>query len=151
MTSSKETLTPVLLVQAATRLCALPLASVVEIMRPLPLRAFAGAPEFVSGMAVVRGASVPVVDLCCLLGSERAEGQRWIALEYQGASAVLWADRVLGVRALDTSRLTRAPRLLGEANSRVQLLGNLDGELLVLLDTGRLLPAGAWPEAEPKT
>jgi purine-binding chemotaxis protein CheW len=40
---------------------ALPLEQAVEVMRPLPIVPLAGAPEFVLGLAVVRGAPTPVV------------------------------------------------------------------------------------------
>ncbi|MFL5302954.1 MAG: chemotaxis protein CheW, partial [Anaeromyxobacteraceae bacterium] len=56
----------VLLVRAGSRLCALPLACVVETLRPLHTSPLAGTPACVSGVAVVRGAPTPVVDLDAL-------------------------------------------------------------------------------------
>lgn len=52
-----------LLVRFAAHTCALDLAQVVEIMRPLPIERVAGAPDLVRGLAVIRGVPVPVVGL----------------------------------------------------------------------------------------
>ena len=62
------------------RLCALPLWHVTETMRPLPIEVVAGTPHFVLGLAVIRGAPVPVVDAARLLGEADAPSGRWIAL-----------------------------------------------------------------------
>jgi purine-binding chemotaxis protein CheW len=37
------------------RMCAVPLANIIETMRPLPTEAISGAPSFVLGVAIVRG------------------------------------------------------------------------------------------------
>ena len=50
--------------------CALPLASVIETLRSPPVTAIGGAPEWVQGVAVIRGATVVIVDLGILLGIE---------------------------------------------------------------------------------
>lgn len=39
-------------------------------MRPLPVAAVAGAPDFVAGVAIIRGDAVPVVDAARLLTGE---------------------------------------------------------------------------------
>lgn len=56
-----------LICRVRTWLCALPLAHVVETLRPLPVRGLAGAPSFVLGLALLRGQAVPVVDAAQLL------------------------------------------------------------------------------------
>ncbi|HZE91839.1 MAG TPA: chemotaxis protein CheW, partial [Rhizobacter sp.] len=62
------------------RLCALPLSHVVETMRPLPTETIAGAPDFVCGLAVIRGAPVPVVDLARLLGATDTQARRFVTV-----------------------------------------------------------------------
>ena len=47
---------------------ALPAAQVVETMRPLGTDSVPEMPPFVLGLAIVRGAAVPVVDVGTLLG-----------------------------------------------------------------------------------
>src|SRR6478672_7770726 len=66
--AAKTTSTRVLLVAAGTRICALPLGSVVETMRLLPILPAPGAPEAVRGISMLRGAPAPIVDLAALLG-----------------------------------------------------------------------------------
>jgi purine-binding chemotaxis protein CheW len=57
-----------LLTRVGGRLCAVPLAHTVETMRLLPVSPLGDAPPFVRGLAIIRGAAVPVVDLGALLG-----------------------------------------------------------------------------------
>ena len=66
---------PALLVRAAGRLCAVPIAHVVEVMRALPVEPIPGAPSFVPGLAIIRGAPMPVVDLGLLTGGRSASGR----------------------------------------------------------------------------
>src|SRR5688572_15607941 len=61
-----------LICRVSTRVCALPLDAVVETMRPLVVEPVAGAPGFVSGLSIVRGEPIPVVDAARLLGTEVA-------------------------------------------------------------------------------
>src|ERR1700730_14811499 len=58
----------ILIVRAGDLLCALPLASVVETLRCPPITAISGTPECLRGLAVIRGATVVIVDLRILLG-----------------------------------------------------------------------------------
>jgi len=133
-----------LLVRAGDRLCAVPVAHVVEVMRPLPIAPMTGAPSFVPGLAVVRGAVVPVVDLGRLLGGRAARG-RFVSLRLGGRHAVLAVDAVVGVRALDGWLLDELPPLLRHADGDLAAaVGVLDSELLVVLRAGRLVPEEIW-------
>src|ERR1700704_3300860 len=51
-----------LLCRAGMHLCAMPLAHVIATMRVLPIEAVSGAPSYVRGLCVIRGAPVAVVD-----------------------------------------------------------------------------------------
>jgi purine-binding chemotaxis protein CheW len=62
-----------ILLQASSRICAIPLTHVVETMRPLPVRGFSGSPEFVAGIAIIRGRATAVVDLGKLLGERGSD------------------------------------------------------------------------------
>ena len=67
-----ESSLPVLAMRAGDRVCAVPLAHVSEVMRPLPIEPLAGAPPFVPGLAIVRGKATPVVDLTAVLADGAA-------------------------------------------------------------------------------
>jgi purine-binding chemotaxis protein CheW len=140
-----------LVFRIAGRLCALPLAQVVEIMRPLPVRRLDGAPGFVLGAAMVRGLPTPVVSGARLLGGDDAPaaGARWIGVAAGPRRVVLEVDDVPGIRAVaaDTGMVAQ-PLLEGVAPDRVATLGRLDGELLSTLRAARLVPERDWPAIE---
>lgn len=131
-----------------TRLIGLPLAQVIETMRPLPTEVVAGAPHFVRGLAMIRGAPVPVVDAARLLGVQDAPSERFVTLAVGLRRVALAVGSVLGVRAVAAESLHRLPPLLQDASADVvSAIGRLDAELLLVLNGARLLPDEAWPGA----
>ena len=140
-----------LLVRAGGRVCALPLAAVVETMRPLRVEPLAGAPDFVLGLAIVRGAPVPVVDLGACLSGERGPAglTRFVTLRLGERRVSVALEAVIGVRSLDRAALEGAPALLGDGRSgAIAAIGRLDRELLLVLDAARILPPAAWDAVE---
>lgn len=134
-----------LVFRSAGSLCALPLAQVIETMRPLPVQRIEGTPDFVLGAAIVRGLPTPVVSLARLADGGTVAGLRWISVAAGPRRVVLEVDDVLGVRALALDDGTpRQPLLEGAEPERVTTLGRLDGQLLRLLQAARLVPAQAW-------
>ncbi len=130
-----------LLVRAGARVCALPVESVLETMRPLPVATLPGAPSFVRGVAIVRGEPVPVVDLDAFLGSA-APGPvaRFVTVRAGPRVVALAVHGVLGVEALTISS-ANAPPLLACANAAaVEALASRDGDLLVVLSAARIVP-----------
>ena len=133
--------------RVGARLCALPLEQVVETMRPLATSPVAGAPAFVSGVAIIRGAPVPVIDAAALLGGggARAEAGRLVTVRVGPRHVALAVDAVLGVRDLSGASLAGLPSLLSDARAGgVASLGALDDGLLVFLDGARLVPESVW-------
>ena len=127
-------------------LCALPIEHVIEIMRPLPTERLGDAPEGVRGVAIVRGAPLPVVDVARLLGGEMPESEappataRFVAVRAGARTAVLAVDEVFGVRSLHPDAAHALPHVLRGATEAVGALGALDARLLVVLDAMRLVP-----------
>ncbi|MBI2393388.1 MAG: chemotaxis protein CheW [Deltaproteobacteria bacterium] len=131
---------PVLLVRAGGLRVALRATDVIETFRPLPVEPIAGAPAFVRGLVVVRGAAAPLVALGTLLGGRGGEGARFVAIRAGELRAVLEVDEVIGVRHLDDEGLAGAPPLLGAAVSAfVDTLGTHDGQLLAVLAAARVI------------
>jgi purine-binding chemotaxis protein CheW len=133
---------PFLSVLAGGQRAGLPLASVREIMRPLPIAGVAGAPHFVLGLSVVRGVSLPVVNLGALLGEARVQTDfgRFVRLEFETRSVALAVERVNGVVELDPQALSGMPPLLSRAaNELVDMLALHDSALLLVLKTARLV------------
>lgn len=138
----EEARKPLLSVHAGGHRAALPLASVREIMRPLPITSIAGAPAFVLGLSLIRGVSVAVVDLGVLLGetSVRTPFTRFVRLELGTRSVALAVQAVTGVIEVAPASLAAMPPLLSRAASTlVDTLALHDSELLLVLETARLV------------
>lgn len=135
-----------LIVGFGDRICALPLSLVIETMRPVQVDPVAGAPSFVSGVAVIRGIPTPVVDLGAILGAPDQLTARFVTVHAGHRQVALSLSAVLGVRNLDTFNVTRdlPPLLRGAAKDAVEMIGSLDGELLMVLRAGWELPDEVW-------
>lgn len=144
-----------LLCRARDTWCALPLSNVVEIMRPLPIEAVSGAPRFVSGVAIVRGAPTPVIDCGALLspdadGPRPALHKRWAALRCDQRNAVLAFEEIAGVRSLRVQAGELPPLLASAASDAIEAITTLDAALLLVLRSARLVPEVAWQALEPE-
>jgi purine-binding chemotaxis protein CheW len=138
--------TLMLLFRARGLLCALPIEQLVETMRPLPVDPFPAGPSFVLGIARIRGNPVPVVDLGALLGSpEPPHPTRFLTLRLERRTVALAVEEVAGVRGLAVETLSGLPPLLAQADRQVvAAVGTLDAELLLSLESTRIVPAGVW-------
>jgi purine-binding chemotaxis protein CheW len=131
--------------RVGSRLCALPLDHVTETMRPLPCEPFAGAPEFVRGVSMIRGTAVPVVDAGLLLGTEPGSATRLVSISVDGRTIGLAVDAVIGVREIAEDALHHlSPLLEGACGGTIIALGALDSELLVVLRESRIVPDSVW-------
>jgi purine-binding chemotaxis protein CheW len=139
-----------LLCQVGSLICALPLQHISETMRPLPLEPLNGMPSYVDGLSIVRGAPVPVVDLARLLGNDSAARRtRLVVVKVRERRVALSVERVIGVSTLDTVASAALPPLLGSARADfVSAVGSLDAHLLVVLESGRILPESTWARVE---
>ena len=137
-----ETSTRALLVRVATHACALRLSNVVEIMRPLPVEALAGAPEMVYGLSVIRGVPVPVVALAALFNVGDRPAKRLVVVRTGDKQVALAVDAVLGVGEFSVAALSAMPPLLRDAAAGVvETIGALDSELLFVLNTASIVPS----------
>jgi len=127
----------------------LPLEHVVETMRPLPVEIVGGAPEFVSGLSIIRGVPLPVVDTGSLLGAGKSRPSRFVTVKAGNRLVVLAFDAVLGLRAIPPDSLQELPPLLGDARAElITAIGAIDAELLLVLQTTRVVPESIWAALE---
>lgn len=136
----------VLLCRASSWMCALPVSSVEETMRPLPVVPLSGAPPFVLGVSVIRAMPVPVVDAARLLGgvAERAP-TRFVTLRVGERRVALAVHAVDGIVALAAASIGEMPPLLSHAGPDfVDAIGTLDRALLVVLESVHLVPESVW-------
>jgi len=130
-----------LLCRAGMHLCAMPIAYVVEIMRVLPIDAISGAPCYVRGLCIIRGAPVPVVDAGLLLGDEPTPSGRLIAIRAGSRTIALAVERVEGIREIGPEAFIALPPLLGDAaTAAIAAIGTLDAQLLLFLRATRIVP-----------
>jgi purine-binding chemotaxis protein CheW len=125
---------------------ALPIAGVVEIMRPLPIALLDGAPSFVRGVSIIRGVPTPVVDAAALLGAPAGKGaERFVSLRAGDHRVALAVERIVGVRDLPEAELRALPALLARARSEVvSAMGTLDSQLVLVLQAARIVPESVW-------
>jgi purine-binding chemotaxis protein CheW len=130
-----------LLCRARTRLCAVPLEHVVEIMPVLPIEALSGAPPFVRGLSIIRGSPVPVIDLGLLFSQQASRSERLVTITIGGRTIALSVEGVLGVRSMAPAALGDMPSLLRDAaGEAVAAIGTLDAEILLFLRGARIVP-----------
>jgi purine-binding chemotaxis protein CheW len=130
-----------LLCRVDTRLCALPLESVIETTRPLPVEPVVGTPDFVLGLSIIRGSAVPIVDAGRLLKGKGSSPTRFVMLRVGERRVGLAVDSVLGIRPLDSVALQELPPLIRSADAEiVSAIGALDAGLLLVLSAARIVP-----------
>jgi purine-binding chemotaxis protein CheW len=134
-----------LIVQIGTLRCALPLSCAVETLRPLPLRPLTNTPEFVAGACVIRGEALPVVNLAKLLGAVSVAPARFVVARAGAHKVALSVDAVIGIEHVMREAMAGVPPLLaGVRSEAIASLGTLDSELLLVLETARIVPDEVW-------
>jgi len=118
-------------------------------MRPLPVEFVGGAPEFVSGLSIIRGVPLPVVDTGSLLGEKGPPHTRFVIVKAGSHLVALAVDEVLGLRAIPADSLQELPPLLGNARAELIVsIGAIDSQLLLVLRTARVVPESFWAALE---
>jgi purine-binding chemotaxis protein CheW len=138
-----------LLCRVKTLLCAFPLAHVLETMRPLPIDPLPGTPEFLPGIALIRGLPTPVVDVACLLEVDAGATTRLVLLKVESRQVALMVDAVAGIRSVPDDSLQDLPSLFSDSGAAfVSAIGRLDASLLMILQGARLVPRELWAKLD---
>ena len=116
------------------------------------MEVLAGAPRFVSGVSVVRGEPIAVLDLAYLLAGRSSDAVRRLVVLRAGERRVALAvDGVAGTSDMDPGRLHSLPSLIGDAPSEIaKAVGRIDQRLFTSLQAGRVLVDQAWQAMETK-
>jgi purine-binding chemotaxis protein CheW len=143
---------PFLICRTNDSLCALPLNSVVETMRPLPVKSLAAMPPFVLGVSVIRGVPVPIVDAARLVGANAvAAPRRFVTLRVGERCVGLAVESVIGVRIIPAASLEEIPPLVRDiADETVSSISTLDAQLLVVLQSAHIAPESVWQALQPE-
>jgi purine-binding chemotaxis protein CheW len=138
-----------LLCRVGDLFCALPLEHVEETMRPLAIEAIAGVPSFVRGLAVVRGAPIPVVDAASLINGVASHPRRFVTVKAGTRRIALAVDAVVGVVEIPSGSLDALPQLFQDASlDAISAIGMLDADLLLVLRSTHLIPEEFWAVLE---
>jgi purine-binding chemotaxis protein CheW len=137
-----------LVFRAGSLLCALRLDEVIETMRPLTTHPLAGTPAFVLGISILRGVPTPVVDVARLLGGERAEVARFVAVRTERGPVAFATGAVLGIRSTVADVGAQHTVLLGATpGGLVAGIARIGAEPLLLLQSMRVVPDDVWAAA----
>jgi purine-binding chemotaxis protein CheW len=132
---------PALVFRVSETLCALPSAHVIETMRALPIVPLDQMPAFTLGMATIRGAATPIVDIGALLGAPASAPTRFVTVRAATRVVALAVDEVIGLSWFDAAQFTARPALFGGGGSPlVESLAMKDNALHLVLNATRLLP-----------
>ncbi len=135
-----------LLCRSGSRLYALPIEHVIETMRPLSTTGLADMPAFMLGLSIIRGATTPVVHVAHLLGEPlNTPITRFVTIKLGPRVVAFAVGEVIGVRLLATELMTEIPLLLQSVDSQqIAAISILDAELLVILQSTRVVPHAVW-------
>jgi purine-binding chemotaxis protein CheW len=135
-----------LLCRIRTHLCGLPVEQVIETMRPMPIRSLADSPPYILGLSVIRGNGVPVIDGGRLFKDAADPAHTSLILLKVGSRQVgLMVEQVVGIGHLPDGLATGLTPLARQTCPEVvQSLSLLEGDLVYLLQTARLITEPVW-------
>jgi len=126
----------------------LPISKVKEIVSVPAVTRLPKAPQYIEGIANLRGNILPFVNLRLLFGlpfEERTDDTRAVVVEINGRALGIIVDRVLEVMYVDSAHIAPPPAISKSSADANYLQGvaRLDHgkRLVLLLDAEQLLPA----------
>ncbi len=131
---------PCLLIPLGLTVWALPVSHVLEVFRPLRIEPLPDAPDFVSGVAIIRGEPTPVVALCRLLGNSHSPPGRFVLLRSGRIRVAIAVDAVTGVERMPAEEFQAAPQLSSRLSQEtLDAMARIDPALLNVLSVSRLM------------
>lgn len=143
-----------LTVKIGNKYASINIQDINETLRPLTLEAFANLPSFILGLSTIRGIQTPVMSLKKFLEGTHQENNNssnevkkliWVTLKVNGLQVAIEVDSISGIFEIPTDALQNMPPLLAHAHSdSIALCGMLDNNLLLILQSTRLIPKEVW-------
>lgn len=148
-----------LIVKIGSKYAALRVLDTKEILRPLPLEAFANLPPFIRGLSLIRGMQTPVISLKEFLEGPHNESNHpndeikkliWVTLGVMDRPIAIEVDSIAGIFEISSEVLQNVPPLLAHAYSdSISSCGVLDHDLLLVLQLALFIPADVWQKLDP--
>jgi purine-binding chemotaxis protein CheW len=123
-----------------------PIGSVQEILRPLPVTPVPGAPPHVEGVINLRGRIISIVDLRkrCGAPAEAQRRNRIVVAETGGRSIGLMVDSASEVLRIAENSIEPPASVFGPAEPGfVTGVAKLANRLVILVDIAKLLASGS--------
>lgn len=120
----------------------IPILKVLEIINVPGMTRLPQTPEYIEGVANLRGKVVPIVNIKKLvnLGSLPGGGDKVIVLSNGKVTFGILVDGITGVIGIEDSSIEPPDRLLNGSCDRIVGVAKYKKRLIVLLDTKKLLP-----------
>jgi chemotaxis protein CheZ len=134
-----------------------PILSVREIINVPEMTHMPRTPDYIEGVANLRGSVVPIVStrkVVKLAGdavpAEHGEGERVIVLINGKAAYGILVDGITGVIGIDEATIDPPEKIINGAGDQFVGVAKCNGRLIVVLDPRKLLPNGdsAFEESE---
>ena len=113
-----------------------------EVLKLMPITALPNSDKFIEGVINIRGAVIPVIDLCKRFGlsQERTGDTRIIIVEIDGEQIGLIVDEVSEVLRIAGEEIQPPPsRLAGTHSELLEGVARCDERLIILLEVENLL------------
>jgi chemotaxis protein CheZ len=124
-----------------------PILSVREIINVPEMTRMPRTPEYIEGVANLRGRVVPIVSTRKVVkingeANGTGEGDRVIVLINGKAAYGILVDGITGVIGIDESAIDPPEKIMNGAGDQFVGVAKCDGRLVVVLDPKKLLPCG---------
>ena len=134
---------------------AVPITTLREIVRPLPITEVPRTAPYVLGVITLRGTVLPVLDLRVRLGLrvlEKTRAARILVIDTEEGPAGVWVERVSEVVRIGGEPLEPPPGALGSGGEYLEGIIRREGRMLLVLNINTALrvdsQAGAWRDRQ---
>jgi purine-binding chemotaxis protein CheW len=119
----------------------IPIAKVVEIVRPQKVFSIPGLPDFLSGVMNVRGSVIPLIDLRRRFGvNPTGKKERIIVTRFGSEKIGFLVDEIREILALSAGEISAPPSFFkGFKAEYITGLGKKDDSIIILLNIDSLL------------
>ncbi|MDH4027599.1 MAG: protein phosphatase CheZ [Nitrospirota bacterium] len=120
----------------------IPILNVREIINMPAITVLPQLPSYIKGIANLRGAIIPIVDLKRILDNSYDEGTGGIVIIITSGKIIfgIIIDKITGVLNVDENKIELPENFCRNNMDLVEGVAKLDDRLVVLLDTKKILP-----------